>query len=584
MPVISDDEQRSDRAKSWLPRGLQRRSQRGPRVCHGLPVLMSQAAVRLAFLPAALAMTAGAHPMGNFSVSHYARFSAQPDRLNLTYALDLAEIPTFELMQNWNLDGKDRDAVRASAAADARRWLSGLRLLCDGRPVAIQFESAAAVVSDGAGGMPVLRITIHAAVPSGGGSFEYEDANYAGRAGWKEIVIAGGDGAGLEAASHGSGDRSGGLTEYPAGEIAAPPQELKAAFRWTPLRAAHAPRPGGTAPVSQPAARVQAGAAPAVSQEPPKPQAAPGGTVVKGDYLSRMLGGREITPWMLLVGLCVAFGLGAMHAMSPGHGKTIVAAYLVGSRGTIKHALLLGGLVTFTHTASVFVLGLAVLIFETQVVPEKVFPVLGAISGLSIVAVGASLLYRRARALRSVGDVVSSSSSSSSSSSPSPRSRCSSPPRPRSWPSSPRHDLARAFARAGRADHDGQPDRTGRQRRIGAVSVGAGAAIEFHRPGTRGAGTRAVGCVQRGARDGADGDRRSCAVREAPDPGASDVDDFGVSLCAGVFRRCSDGARVVDDGRGAGLDPAGRVDGITRDRRLGRVIPGCGSLSGGEAR
>jgi len=101
----------------------------------------------------------------------------------------------------------------------------------------------------------------------------------------------------------------------------------------------------------------------------------------------------------MLIGIFAAFGLGTMHAMSPGHGKTIVAAYLVGSRGTLKHAALLGFVVTFTHTFTVFLLGLGVLFFQQYVVPEKIVPVLGVISGLSIVTVGAMLLYRRSMAL-----------------------------------------------------------------------------------------------------------------------------------------------------------------------------------------
>jgi ABC-type nickel/cobalt efflux system permease component RcnA len=113
---------------------------------------------------------------------------------------------------------------------------------------------------------------------------------------------------------------------------------------------------------------------------------------------------RKDLGWKLMA-LCVlaAFGLGAMHAMSPGHGKTIVAAYLVGSRGTVKHAALLGFVVTFTHTFTVFLLGLGVLFFQQYVVPEKIVPALGAISGLSIVVVGLSLLYRRAQALIGIG-------------------------------------------------------------------------------------------------------------------------------------------------------------------------------------
>jgi len=113
-----------------------------------------------------------------------------------------------------------------------------------------------------------------------------------------------------------------------------------------------------------------------------------------------MLGRREIGLGLVLIGLAVAFGLGAIHALSPGHGKTIVAAYLVGSRGTMAHAVLLGAMVTFTHTISVFALGLGTLLLSQYVVPEKIIPWLGAISGLSIVVIGASLFYKRLLRLR----------------------------------------------------------------------------------------------------------------------------------------------------------------------------------------
>lgn len=118
------------------------------------------------------------------------------------------------------------------------------------------------------------------------------------------------------------------------------------------------------------------------------------------DFLSQLLHRGEIGMGAALLGLVVAFGLGALHALSPGHGKTIVAAYLVGTRGTIRHALLLGGIVTFTHTISVFGLGLATLFLSRYVLPEKIYPVLGVISGVSIVWIGAALLYQRVHKLR----------------------------------------------------------------------------------------------------------------------------------------------------------------------------------------
>jgi nickel/cobalt transporter (NicO) family protein len=115
------------------------------------------------------------------------------------------------------------------------------------------------------------------------------------------------------------------------------------------------------------------------------------------DALTRLLHQQQLTPWMIAAAIGIAFVLGAAHALTPGHGKTIVAAYLVGSRGTLKHAAFLGAMVTFTHTVSVFLLGLATLFLFQYVVPQKVTQVLGAISGLSIVAIGGWMLYKRLR-------------------------------------------------------------------------------------------------------------------------------------------------------------------------------------------
>jgi ABC-type nickel/cobalt efflux system permease component RcnA len=346
----------------------------------------------LLFLSAGAAALASAHPMGNFSVSHYARFDVRPGGADLTYVLDLAEIPTFELLQTWNLDAGNRTAIQSLASDAGREWLSGLSLAVDGRPARPRFRTATAQIADGAAGMAVLRVTVEAFLPVRGAKVRYEDRNYTGRAGWKEIVVVPHGGATLIASSASTQDRSNALRNYPADATSAPPQDTSTSFEWSePVQSAK------TAPATKiPASAPQAAPAPTFSEQQ---QQKAMGTVVRGDFLSRMLGGREITLGMSLIGLCVAFGLGAVHALSPGHGKTIVAAYLVGSRGTMKHALFLGGMVTFTHTISVFALGLGMLFFQRYVVPEKVIPALGVLSGLSIVAIGAMLLYQRAKRL-----------------------------------------------------------------------------------------------------------------------------------------------------------------------------------------
>src|ERR1039457_2596478 len=124
--------------------------------------------------------------------------------------------------------------------------------------------------------------------------------------------------------------------------------------------------------------------------------------IAQGDSLSRLLHQGEIGWSAMLLGYLAAFACGAVHALSPGHGKTLVAAYLVGSRGTPRHAVFLGLMVTFTHTISVFALGLVTLYLSRFVLPETITPILGAISGATIVWVGATLLYRRTVRWRTV--------------------------------------------------------------------------------------------------------------------------------------------------------------------------------------
>ena len=352
-----------------------------------------------------LAGVVWAHPMGNFSVSHYSRIQVGPRGADIRYVLDLAEIPTFQLLQEWKLDAAGpRSELERRAAEQAAEWTRNLSIRVGGRTVAARVERTRMVLDKGAGGMPILRISSDLRVDAGPGEMEYDDRNYPDRAGWKEIVVTAKD-AVLDRAEPVGTDRSQELTAYPQDPLAAPPQDLKASVRWHSVPAipprkietASSPEVSQSAsPASEPA-RVAAAAASSTASQPG--QEAPG-MVVRGDFLSRMLHQGEIGPGMMLLGLAVAFGLGAIHALSPGHGKTIVAAYLVGSRGTAKHAIFLGGMVTFTHTISVFFLGLTTLFLSRYVLPEKIYPVLGAISGLSIVWIGTMLFFKRLRAAK----------------------------------------------------------------------------------------------------------------------------------------------------------------------------------------
>jgi ABC-type nickel/cobalt efflux system permease component RcnA len=348
----------------------------------------------LSFLTAA----AIAHPMGNFSVNHYAHIEPRADSVEILYVLDLAEIPTFELLQKWNLASDPaQPQFKQQASAQAREWIRNLAISANGRSVEPRIESTEAALAEGAGGMKIMRVTTRLHLPIAAATLQYEDRNYAERAGWKEIVIAAGPGAMLEKATQTGRDRSQALTAYPQDPTIAPPQDLRASLEWTltgPRPVRHRQPEIVPAPSATPAANPPAVRAPVPAQQ------TAAGTLVRGDFLSQLLNRREITWRLALLGLAVAFGLGAIHALSPGHGKTIVAAYLVGTRGTVKHAIFLGGMVTFTHTISVFFLGFVTLYLSQYVLPEKIYPVLGAISGISIVWIGAILLYKRAMRLR----------------------------------------------------------------------------------------------------------------------------------------------------------------------------------------
>jgi ABC-type nickel/cobalt efflux system permease component RcnA len=347
-----------------------------------------------AFLLAAAlcAPPVSAHPMGNFSVNHYSKLEVTDRGLKLEYVLDLAEIPTLDLLRNWGLE---RDSPRLSldrkAAGQAREWLSNLKLVSNGINISPQFQSASLVIADGAGNLPIVRITTTARLNAKAGGLTFEDLNFADRSGWKEIVITAGHGATLTRASQTSTDLSKALTDYPPDPTLAPPQDLRAELAWTaePQLITHRLIP---APVEQPH-RAPASSSPVTMTA----QGAQPGTIVRGDFLSRLLQHKELTLGMILLALAISFGLGGLHALTPGHGKTIVAAYLVGARGTLKHAVFLGAMVTFTHTISVFALGLATMFLFRYIVPERITQTLGVVSGLSIVAIGGWMLVKRFR-------------------------------------------------------------------------------------------------------------------------------------------------------------------------------------------
>src|SRR5690349_4028032 len=106
-----------------------------------------------------LAGALAAHPMGNFSVSHYSRIEVGAAGVRIRYVLDLAEIPTFQLLQEWKLEASSpREEMDRAAARQARAWARNLRIQSAGRAINARFERAETVLDKGAGGMPILRV------------------------------------------------------------------------------------------------------------------------------------------------------------------------------------------------------------------------------------------------------------------------------------------------------------------------------------------------------------------------------------------------------------------------------------------
>jgi len=347
--------------------------------------LLSCLRVLLAF-PAFLGLLqpAAAHPMGNFSINHYARFEAQAKQITLRYVLDFAEIPTVTERDAMGASGNapvPEAARQAYLSAKALTLRDGLALTVGGRPTPLTVTPIALQFRPGAGGLDTMRLVLDLTAPlpppglGAAHAVSYQDNNYAERTGWKEIVAVSGTGAALQNSSVSGTDVSKELTVYPANPTLAPPQQTEATFTVAP---------GG------------ASAAPAVTAAP-QPQATNSHT--PQDAFTQVIARRELTPGVMLLGLLIAFVFGSFHALSPGHGKTMVAAYLVGSRGTARHAVALGVIVTVTHTLGVFALGLVTLYASKYIVPEKLYPILSVISGLAVFGVGVWLLTSRLRGI-----------------------------------------------------------------------------------------------------------------------------------------------------------------------------------------
>jgi nickel/cobalt exporter len=342
----------------------------------------------------ALPIAAIAHPLGNFTINHFAEITVSPGQVHLDVVIDMAEIPAFQERQAMDADGDgtvDDTEAADGATTDCRQLVDALRLTRDGTALALSPATELVSFPPGAGGLSTLRLecgfdaALQPAV-AGPTTIGFTDRSYTERIGWREIVAVA-DGVALD--SHGlpTTSPSQRLTAYPADQIALPLDIRSASLSVQPGGV-----PGSSvAPVASPAY------APANTAG-----AVPGG--VSSAELPDIFRSADLTPIVLLVSLITAVGLGAGHAITPGHGKTLMAAYLVGSRGTAIHAVGLGLSVAVSHTLGILALALLIVGAAGVLSPDVVYRAAPIVAAIAIVAIGGWMLIgevrRRMRARR----------------------------------------------------------------------------------------------------------------------------------------------------------------------------------------
>ncbi|WP_405549984.1 nickel transporter [Streptomyces globisporus] len=330
---------------------------------------------------AAVAPAAAAHPLGNFSVNYHTGLVLRPDRIDTRIIVDRAEIAALQERPVVDSD-HDGTVSDSESRAYAEEACSGLRkqlhLSLGGKRADWKQSSATLVYENGEAGLKTSRLTCELTTradltePTGiRAETDYDTT----RIGWHEMTATG-QGVRITRTDVPATSATRELRQYPQDPLASPLDQRTASLRSEPGQGA--------------------GTVPAVVAE------LPGAGVISGvlakvtGAFDSLVGAREITLPVGLLALFLALVLGASHAAMPGHGKTIMAAYLAGRRGTRRDALTVGATVTLTHTAGVLVLGLALPV-STHLAGETVLMWLGAASGLLVTAIGLWLLLGAVR-------------------------------------------------------------------------------------------------------------------------------------------------------------------------------------------
>jgi ABC-type nickel/cobalt efflux system permease component RcnA len=378
------------------------------------------AAVAIGFVVAVPAVVL-AHPLGNFTINHYAEVRVEVDRVQLDVVIDQAEIPTFQARFDFDLDGdaslsdEEIDAGRVTACEQLGR---SLVLAADEQPLTPRLTQAGLSFPLGAGGLATMRevctyeAPLASALTAAPVTIAFRDASFQERLGWREIV-ARGSGVTLRALDgdlRGAGisDR---LRQYPADRVASPLADtalLVAAKAGGPTLlplavpdASPIPMAGpSTAPSAAPSPDATAPASAVPASAAPLPAVVPGG--VTGSEVPDIFRVPDLTPVVVLLSLVTAAALGAGHALTPGHGKTLMAAYLVGTRGSARHALGLGAAVSLSHTIGILALAAVVVAATDVVAPDVVVRWAPVVAAVSIVVIGGWMLVGEIRRRRAV--------------------------------------------------------------------------------------------------------------------------------------------------------------------------------------
>ncbi len=320
-----------------------------------------------------------AHPLGNFSVNHLNRLTFEADRIIDDVVVDSAEIPTAQAESQVDTDG-DGTASAAEMQAYAKdrcgAFANAVLLLVDGERVAFAVTSTSFAYQPGQAGLSTSRLECRlvAVVDLGRQrNVEFADRYWPDRVGWHEITAIG-DGSRIVESPVPQDSVTDGLSVYPVDLLSSPLDVRQATFAIQPGRGVSTEADDARDGISKAEPGFFSGAVDRVQEA-----------------FDDLIGRRQLTLGVGLLAIGLALILGASHALLPGHGKTVMAAYIAGRQGSVRDAVIVGATVTGTHTGGVLLLGLA-LTLSTSLAGESVLGWLGVISGIMVAGLGLGLL------------------------------------------------------------------------------------------------------------------------------------------------------------------------------------------------